>query len=288
VKILIVDDSRAMQSIVKRSILGSGLDVETQMASSGQEALEMVKTFTPDVLLTDWHMPGMTGLQMVHAMRQKGLRNMYVGFITTETQNIRIQEALGSGANFVLNKPFDDAVLREKLSEIESKIKGGVVSLESKPVNENKLQEVVKKFLRQRPFHLREHSFTSGDLSSENLMALYRSDKTKALAAVGVLNLQAAAIISGVQLGLTDEVIQHAVSHERMTDAMSAKAAEFVREVAVCLGTAQIGTLGVLKQSMVSRDFAKLQDLLVHNRGQSYFRLDVEGAGKGHIGFMLV
>ena len=287
-KILIVDDSRAMQSIVKRSILGSGLDVETQMASSGAEALEMVNTFTPDVLLTDWHMPGMTGLQMVHAMRQKGLRNMYVGFITTETQNIRIQEALGSGANFVLNKPFEDAVLCEKLKEMESKIKGGVVSLEPKPVNDSKLQDVIKKNLRQRPFHLREHAFTTEDLSSENLMVLYRSDKTKALAAVAVLNFPAAVMISGLHLSLSDEVIQHAISHERMTDAMTARAAEFVREIASCVGTPQIGKVEVLKQSMVSKDFAKLQDLLAHNRGKAYYRLDVEGLGQGRIGFMLV
>jgi len=79
-KILIVDDSRAMQAIVRRSVLASGFgDVEVSAAASGAEALERLDGFTPDLILTDWHMPGMTGLEMVQNMRQLGLTNTIVG-----------------------------------------------------------------------------------------------------------------------------------------------------------------------------------------------------------------
>jgi len=287
VKILIVDDSRAMQAIVRRAVMETGIDaLDIQTASSGHDALNQVQSFKPDVVLTDWHMPGMTGLQMVQTMRQMGLRDTYVGFVTTETQNDRVQEALNNGANFVLNKPFKDEELREKLGAIANKISSKPIIF--KPITLEGLTTVVRETLKEVPFRLVEKELTSADLSKENLLALYRSEITKALTAVAVLDLPALTMMGAGALGMQPADVKPLIETESPTEDIQNQAADFLGRAATAMRAEKPGELSMLKQSLVSKDFAKLQELLRHNRGQAYFKLDIPGYGSGRMGFLLV
>ena len=286
-KILIVDDSRAMQAIVRRAVIETGIEaLDIQTASSGHDALNQVQSFKPDVVLTDWHMPGMTGLQMVQTMRQMGLRDTYVGFVTTETQNDRVQEALNNGANFVLNKPFKDEELREKLGAIANKISSKPIIF--KPITLEGLTAVVRETLKEVPFRLVEKEFTSADLSKENLLALYRSEITKALTAVAVLDLPALTMMGAGALGMQPADVKPMLETESPTEDIQNQAADFLGRAATAMRAEKPGELSMLKQSLVSKDFAKLQELLRHNRGQAYFKLDIPGYGSGRMGFLLV
>jgi CheY-like chemotaxis protein len=287
VKILIVDDSRAMQAIVRRAVIETGIEaLDIQTASSGHDALNQVQSFKPDVVLTDWHMPGMTGLQMVQTMRQMGLRDTYVGFVTTETQNDRVQEALNNGANFVLNKPFKDEELREKLGAIANKISSKPIIF--KPITLEGLTAVVRETLKEVPFRLVEKELTSADLSKENLLALYRSEITKALTAVAVLDLPALTMMGAGALGMQPADVKPMLETESPTEDIQNQAADFLGRAATAMRAEKPGELSMLKQSLVSKDFAKLQELLRHNRGQAYFKLDIPGYGSGRMGFLLV
>lgn len=286
-KILIVDDSRAMQAIVRRAVIETGIEaLDIQTASSGHDALNQVQSFKPDVVLTDWHMPGMTGLQMVQTMRQMGLRDTYVGFVTTETQNDRVQEALNNGANFVLNKPFKDEELREKLGAIANKISSKPIIF--KPITLEGLTAVVRETLKEVPFRLVEKELTSADLSKENLLALYRSEITKALTAVAVLDLPALTMMGAGALGMQPADVKPMLETESPTEDIQNQAADFLGRAATAMRAEKPGELSMLKQSLVSKDFAKLQELLRHNRGQAYFKLDIPGYGSGRMGFLLV
>jgi CheY-like chemotaxis protein len=287
VKVLIVDDSRAMQAIVRRAVMESGLEaLEIETANSGQDALNQVQTFKPDVVLTDWHMPGMTGLQMVQTMRQMGLRDMYVGFVTTETQNAKVQEALANGANFVLNKPFKDNELREKLGAIANKISDRVIIF--KPVTLDGLTSVVRQSLKDIPFRLVEKELTIEDLSKENLLALYRSETTKALVAVAVLDLPSVTMIGGGALGMQPVEIKPLLENQSPTTQIQIEAGSFLERAAAVMRAQKPGDLSMLKQSMVSKEFAKLQELLKLNRGEAFFKLDIPGCGSGRLVFLLV
>ena len=115
-KILIVDDSKAMQHIVKRGLEKLGYDdLEFKLASSGLDALKIAKEWQPKLILSDWHMPEMTGIELIHEL-DKAMLDVDIGFITTESSPKRIKEATDAGALFVVSKPFDvqtlsDAVL---------------------------------------------------------------------------------------------------------------------------------------------------------------------------------
>ncbi|HCM04513.1 MAG TPA: hypothetical protein DIC30_00745 [Oceanospirillales bacterium] len=106
-KILIVDDSKAMQHIVKRGLEKLGYDdLEIVLASSGMEALELAKQWKPKLILSDWHMPEMTGIELM-AELSKAMLDIDIGFVTTESSEERIKEAKDAGALFVVSKPFD-------------------------------------------------------------------------------------------------------------------------------------------------------------------------------------
>lgn len=108
--ILIVDDSPAIQTIVRRALEKEGFaDHEFRTANSGMAALDIIESWVPDLVLTDWHMPGMGGLELLQVLRQTHGTSMVIGFVTTESVKDRLDEAVRNGAAFVLPKPFSDA-----------------------------------------------------------------------------------------------------------------------------------------------------------------------------------
>ena len=113
---LVVDDSRAMRTAMRRMMEGFGFDVLE--AGDGEQALEVLAgtAATIDVALVDWHMPVMDGLQLVAAMQDDAdlfrIRKMMV---TAETDVRRIMEALRTGADEYLMKPVTIDALRDKL-----------------------------------------------------------------------------------------------------------------------------------------------------------------------------
>jgi len=110
-KILIVDDSKAMQHIVKRGLEKLGYaDLEFVLASNGIDALKIAQEWQPQLILSDWHMPEMTGLELMREL-DKAMLDIDVGFVTTESSPKRIKEATDAGALFVVSKPFDAETL---------------------------------------------------------------------------------------------------------------------------------------------------------------------------------
>lgn len=116
-QILVVDDSRAIQIIIKRTLAKAGFtNLQLKFANTGQEALDILRTWKPDLLLTDWHMPEMTGLDLLTELNRQML-TLNIGVITTETNPSRLKQAAMGGADFIIHKPFDENDLIAKVSE---------------------------------------------------------------------------------------------------------------------------------------------------------------------------
>ena len=157
-----------------------------------------------------------------------------------------------------------------------------------KPITLEGLTTVVRETLKEVPFRLVEKELTSADLSKENLLALYRSEITKALTAVAVLDLPAMTMMGAGALGMQPADVKPLIETESPTEDIQNQAADFLGRAATAMRAEKPGELSMLKQSLVSKDFAKLQELLRHNRGQAYFKLDIPGYGSGRMGFLLV
>jgi len=115
-KALVVDDSRTIRTILKRILLELGYEVFE--AADGREALAVIDTQGDSVslVLTDWNMPEMDGLELLKRLRQNPqLSLLKIIMVTTETELDRMVSALDAGANEYVMKPFTKEILREKL-----------------------------------------------------------------------------------------------------------------------------------------------------------------------------
>ena len=96
IKVLVVDDSKAMQTILRRGLndLGySNLDIKS--CNDGAEALEIVRTWDPDLVLSDWHMPNMNGLQLIQAIKNTEIRGEVIKLLKGNVDRLKF---IGSGS----------------------------------------------------------------------------------------------------------------------------------------------------------------------------------------------
>jgi two-component system chemotaxis response regulator CheY len=112
---LVVDDSRAMRTILTRLMTGLGFTVI--QAGDGAEALEVLKGGArPDVALVDWNMPVMDGLTFIKRCRANPeYRDIVLMMVTTESEQTQIVRALAAGAHEYVIKPFTSDVIAGKL-----------------------------------------------------------------------------------------------------------------------------------------------------------------------------
>ncbi len=118
-KVLLVDDSAVMRKIIQRNIKESGLIVnEFVEAGDGAQALEKVSANELDLILCDWNMPNMSGIEFVKTLRSLNLpKKVPVIMVTTEGSDAKKSEAKESGANDYITKPFTVDQLRDTLGK---------------------------------------------------------------------------------------------------------------------------------------------------------------------------
>jgi len=123
-KILVVDDFSTMRRIIKNLLRDLGFN-NTSEADDGLTALPMLKSGNFDLLVTDWNMPGMQGIDLLKAVRadaDENLKNIPVLMVTAEQKKEQIVEAAQAGVNGYIVKPFTAQILKEKLEKIFARI----------------------------------------------------------------------------------------------------------------------------------------------------------------------
>lgn len=114
-KILVADDSRVMRQIVIRTLRQAGYgDAEICEATDGAHGLIQFSDFGPDLVLSDWNMPELNGIDMLRSLRASGYTGPF-GFVTSEGSPQMRELASTSGADFLVAKPFNADVLREHI-----------------------------------------------------------------------------------------------------------------------------------------------------------------------------
>ena len=112
---LVVDDSRVIRKVTRRILEDLGFEVAE--AGDGIEAMAWCQAVMPDVILLDWRMPGMDGLEFVRQLRRlPGGAGPKVVFCSVENEIDQIREALEAGADEYVMKPFDTDIVAAKLA----------------------------------------------------------------------------------------------------------------------------------------------------------------------------
>ena len=116
--LLLVDSDARSMRMLEVSLRKAGYDVE--MARDGEEALAAMERRVPDLILSDWNMPNMTGIEFLNNLRAQGNQTTF-GFVTSESNPAMKEQAIAGGAAFLLTKPFD----AERLAEVVGAVVSG-------------------------------------------------------------------------------------------------------------------------------------------------------------------
>ncbi len=104
--ILVVDDSAAMRMMILRTLRQAGFGSNNvAQAEDGEVALAYIRENSPDLILADWNMPNMTGIELLQALREEEI-DIDFGFVTTESTVEMRRKATEAGAKFLIAKPF--------------------------------------------------------------------------------------------------------------------------------------------------------------------------------------
>jgi two-component system chemotaxis response regulator CheY len=120
-KILLVDDSNTMRRIEKNTLEKMGYNDITE-AGDGAEALKTLAAGGFELVLMDWNMPNMTGIDALKAIKANpAIKSVPVIMVTSESEKTRIMEAIQAGAANYVVKPFQQDTLQEKISALAKK-----------------------------------------------------------------------------------------------------------------------------------------------------------------------
>ncbi|AKF50664.1 chemotaxis response regulator CheY [Pseudomonas syringae pv. aptata] len=121
-KILIVDDFSTMRRIIKNLLRDLGF-TNTSEADDGLTALPMLQSGAFDFLVTDWNMPGMSGIDLLREVRKdERLKSLPVLMVTAEAKREQIIEAAQAGVNGYVVKPFTAQALKDKIDKIFERV----------------------------------------------------------------------------------------------------------------------------------------------------------------------
>jgi DNA-binding response OmpR family regulator len=250
-KVLIVDDSRAMQTIVRRGIEQLGYsDMETRKADDGMQALDIIREWEPDLVLSDWHMPEMSGLEMLHALNRQMLP-VKVGFVTTETSESRKIEALSAGAKFFVQKPFTYKTLHEAVLPILQGSTEGEAALEQAEAHNKKQKAPVESpislptvsKINQLLNHFSKTSVSVEPYSSLKLrdkdfpclLGLFEDQKDKRMSAIAILDLSATCILGACLTDIAEDRVNEFLRQRAVPKAVMANCQKLMQATALLL-----------------------------------------------------
>lgn len=126
-RVMIVDDSSTMRAVIKKAIKASGFNVDDfYEAGDGKVALDLLQSEWLDLIITDYNMPNMNGMELLERVKQDDtFSSIPVIFISTEGSEKRIKEFMTKGATDYIKKPFTPEILKSKLNRIMGEPENG-------------------------------------------------------------------------------------------------------------------------------------------------------------------
>ncbi|BEV08115.1 MULTISPECIES: response regulator [unclassified Methylophilus] len=287
-KFLIVDDSRAIQSIIKRAIEGCNYPkLEIQTATDAEAAMNILEGYRPDLIITDWHMHKISGLEFCQHVCQTYGKKIPIGFVTTESAAEKIDQAYQSGARFVINKPFQDIDLRSKILEI---IPVGGITEQPAAIPENLAtsHQMLSSMLKGQAFTLEPcPPLGLTDLTENNFIGLFgENGKTPPVNALAIMEMNAVGLLWALN-NEKPEMLKTILASGGASNDQLDEARRFMDEFGAGMSIGhKNGPLKLARSSIVSRQFPRLEMSLKSNAGRMDYRIHVPEIGTGFITYI--
>ena len=291
-RFLVVDDSRAMQSIVRRGLKKAGYDdLDVKLASDGAEALEIIKVWEPDMVLTDWHMPTMSGMELLQAIRQQMLE-VSVGMVTTETSPAKLDAARQAGAVFVINKPFaDDDLISAVVSALQARVSTAHQRQSVRAATaDNALQlpssqnfaAIANKLSQQEILVEGIDAIRLEDNLMPCVLGLYEDEFRKSRAVI-MMDLRAACILGAAVSGAEAQAARLAIAQQAVDNGLLQGCRQILLQAATVVSDSQThNALRLRSVNLIPSAFPKLEQIYARTEiNRTDFEVAVAGYGQG-------
>ncbi len=285
-KILIVDDSLAMQAIVKRGLEKFGYKtLDIKQSSGALEALDIIDEWKPEIVLSDWHMPEVSGLELLKEIIKRELP-IQTGFVTTVNDEDLISQAIECGACFVLSKPFEDEELHKLILPL---VQGANESqrLLNDETDElaassdlvlpklSQLEKVIHRFLSEKVY-LKEAAIQKFSIEKKipTVLALFEDVESQKIRALAILDLYAACTLGGIKCDMPKAQIMKMITDKMLTKKMLDSCESVMSDCAFAfLDRKTRKNLRLKSVSFTSQSFPKLEVLFQKPASQ---RVDIQ------------
>ncbi|MCG9650904.1 response regulator [Vibrio brasiliensis] len=269
-KILIVDDSKATLEIVRRGLESFGYcRLSIKKTCDAREAITIAQEWHPEIVLTDWYMPEMTGLTLIEELMKLG-DEIKIGMITTVDDQLQIKQAKQAGASFVLSKPFEDAELHRLLLPLVQGAQESQKTLDSigevqKELALPKLTQLEKLLQRELGDKLTLTNLAPQPFDDSKipcLLAVYEDSATQRPRAVAMLDLQAICVLSHTARTVSSDDIAQAQQSQLVGKAMLDACHKVLSLSALAFLDSQTRkSLRLKNVSFIAEEFDKLKTL---------------------------
>jgi len=296
-KILIVDDSLAMQAIVRRGLEKFGYKtLDIRQSSGAVDALKIIDTWKPEIVLSDWHMPEVSGLELLKEIIKRELP-IQTGFVTTVNDEVLIAEAINCGACFVLSKPFEDSELHKAILPLvqgasESERLLNDETEESKASSDlvlpklSQLEKVMHRFLSDK-IALKEAPIQAFSIDKKipTVLALFEDPESQKIRALAILDLYAACVLGGTKSEMAKEKIIKMINEKMLTKKMLDSCEQVMSDCSFAfLDRKTRKNLRLKSVSFTSQSFPKLEILFQKPASQRIdIQCDVDGFDPSYI-----
>lgn len=265
-KILIVDDSKATLEIVRRGLESFGYcRLSVKKTCDAHEAIKLAKEWQPEIVLTDWYMPDMSGLTLTKELIKLN-PEIKIGMITTVDDQQQIQQATAAGASFVLTKPFEDSQLHHLLLPLVQGAEESRKTLDSvndvqKELALPKLSQLEKLLKRELGDALSLTNLAAQSFDKNKIpcvLAVYEDSASQKPRAVAMLDLQAICLFAQVTSTEREQVITSKLVSKGILDACQTI---LDRSALAFLDSQTRKSLRLKNISFVAAEFDKLKTL---------------------------
>lgn len=222
-----MDDSAATLEIIRRGLVRFRYrKLLIKKAQSAKEALKIIGSWHPDIVLTDWHMPDISGLALVKAIKQKQL-GVTMAMVTTVDDRQQIKLALDYGAEFVLSKPFADDDLHTKIMPLvlaaEESAKTRQIHTIHKGVPLPQVGQLEKLMNKHIDSELRLYQTHQMEYNPDNhpcVMVAYEDPSSQKVRAIGIFDVYAVCVLAASKGKLTEQAGYEAIHQQLITEEM--------------------------------------------------------------------
>lgn len=282
-KFLIVDDSRAMQTIVKRILQQAGYDkLEFVYADNGDQALSCIREQKPDVVLLDWHMPGMSGIEVLETLKGEQ-SSVTVGMVTTERAPDKMEAARKAGAKFIIHKPFTVEALKEALMPV---LAGIDPDDEERPLimpSRQSLEKVLAALCNTTVRVLSEKPTPLDPGLTPFLLVLLHNNKDK-LRAIALLDQNLICALGGAAGNVAQNIVAQALGSSAVPELLKQHTERALRILSAAFhDPISGGDVNVKSAHLIDQNFGKLKTLYEKSVERLDVLIDIRGYGGGRM-----